>query len=58
VVSVLVVKDIVTPYNNGSIDTYVRVYILPDKTTNMQTRVSTEGVKELVVRFGAILALK
>ena len=57
VVSVLEAKDLVAPDSNGSIDTYVRVYLLPDKTTNMQTRVSTEVVKELAVRFGAIMAL-
>ena len=45
------------PDSNGSIDTYVRVYLLPDKTTNMQTRVSTEVVKELTVRYGAVMAL-
>lgn len=56
-VSVLEAKDLVTPDSNGSIDTYVRVYLLPDKTTNMQTRVSTEVVKELAVKFGAVMAL-
>jgi hypothetical protein len=51
VVSVLEAKDLVALDINGSIDTYVRVYLLPDKTTNMQTRVSTEVVKELAVRL-------
>jgi len=57
VVSVLEAKDLVVPDSNGSIDTYVRVYLLPDKTTNMQTRVSTEMVNKLAVRFGAVMAL-
>jgi hypothetical protein len=57
VVSVLEAKDLVAPDSNGSIDTYVKVYLLPDKTTNMQTRVSTEVVKKLVVSFGAVMAL-
>jgi hypothetical protein len=52
VVSVLEAKDLVAPDSNSSIDTYVRVYLLPDKTTNMQTRVSTEVVKELAMRLG------
>jgi hypothetical protein len=52
VVSVLEAKDLVASDNNGSIDTYVRVYLLPDKTTNMQTRVSTEAVK-----LGAVIAV-
>jgi C2 domain. len=39
VVNVLEGKDLVGSDNNPSIDTYVRVYLLPDKTTNMQTRV-------------------
>ncbi|XP_066995510.2 synaptotagmin-12 [Anabrus simplex] len=39
VVSVLEAKDLVGPDKNPFIDTYVRVYLLPDKTTNMQTRV-------------------
>ncbi|XP_033608197.1 synaptotagmin-12 isoform X3 [Cryptotermes secundus] len=39
VVSVLEAKDLVGPDSNAIIDTYVRVYLLPDKTTNMQTRV-------------------
>ncbi|KAJ9584229.1 hypothetical protein L9F63_021434 [Diploptera punctata] len=39
VVNVLEGKDLVGPDNNPSIDTYVRVYLLPDKTTNMQTRI-------------------
>ena len=56
-VSVLEAKDLVVPDSNGSIDTYVRVYLLPDKTTNMQTRVSTEMVNKLAVRFGAVMAL-
>ncbi|XP_063231914.1 synaptotagmin-12 [Bacillus rossius redtenbacheri] len=37
-VSVLEAKDLVGP-DNSSVDTYVRVYLLPDKTTSMQTRV-------------------
>ena len=56
-VSVLEAKDLVAPDSNGSIDTYVRVYLLPDKTTNMQTRVSAEVVKELAVMFCAVMAL-
>jgi hypothetical protein len=40
VVSVLEAKDLVGPDSSATIDTYVRVYLLPDKTTNMQTRVS------------------
>ena len=56
-VSVLEAKDLVAPDNNGSIDTYVRVYMLPDKTTDMQTRVSTEVVKKLAVRLGALMAV-
>ncbi|XP_069677708.1 synaptotagmin-12-like isoform X2 [Periplaneta americana] len=40
VVSVLEAKDLVGGTDNSSsLDTYVRVYLLPDKTTNMQTRV-------------------
>ncbi|XP_021942175.1 rabphilin-3A-like, partial [Zootermopsis nevadensis] len=38
VVSVLEAKDLVGPDGNTYIDTYVRVYLLPDKTSNMQTR--------------------
>ena len=56
-VSVLEAKDLVAPDSSGSIDTYVRVYLLPDKTTNMQTRVSTEVAKEIAVRFGAVMPL-
>jgi hypothetical protein len=37
---VLEAKDLVGPDSSATIDTYVRVYLLPDKTTNMQTRVS------------------
>jgi hypothetical protein len=40
VVSVVEAKDLVGPDSSGIVDTYVRVYLLPDKTTNMQTRVS------------------
>ncbi|GFG33661.1 hypothetical protein Cfor_11711 [Coptotermes formosanus] len=46
VVSVLEAKDLVASDNNGSIDTYVRVYLLPDKTTNMQTRTNCPSYKE------------
>ncbi|PSN36730.1 hypothetical protein C0J52_18421 [Blattella germanica] len=38
VVNVVEAKDLVGPDNNTNIDTYVRVYLLPDKSTNMQTR--------------------
>jgi hypothetical protein len=54
VVSVLEAKDLVAPDNNGSIDTYVRVYLLPDKTTNMQTRVSTAVATRFAVRLEAV----
>lgn len=43
-VNVLEAKDLtssdVNHPLNVPLDTYVRVYLLPDKTTNMQTRVS------------------
>lgn len=41
-VSILEAKDLVGPDDDNQtlLDTYVRVYLLPDKTTNLQTRVS------------------
>ncbi|XP_076370372.1 synaptotagmin-12-like isoform X2 [Tachypleus tridentatus] len=32
-------RDLVGPEPNTTVDSYVRVFLLPDKTTNMQTRV-------------------
>lgn len=44
-VNVLEAKDLTSSDVNHPqhvpLDTYVRVYLLPDKTTNMQTRVGT-----------------
>lgn len=40
-VNVMEAKELVGPDPNSlAFDTYVRVYLLPDKTHNMQTRVS------------------
>ena len=38
-VNVMEGKELVGPTPNVPFDSYVRVYLMPDKTTNMQTRV-------------------
>lgn len=37
-VSVLEAKDLIGPNKEEPMDTFIRVYLLPDKSTNMQTR--------------------
>ncbi|GLV35761.1 Synaptotagmin 12 [Carabus blaptoides fortunei] len=37
-VSVLEAKDLIGPNKEEPMDTYIRVYLLPDKSTNLQTR--------------------
>jgi hypothetical protein len=56
-VSVLEAKDLVDPDSNGSIGMYVTVYLLQDKTTNMQASVSIEVEKKFAVMFCAVMAL-
>lgn len=36
--SVLEAKDLIGPNKEEPMDTYIRVYLLPDKSTNLQTR--------------------
>lgn len=33
-------RDLVGPIPNSIVDSYVKVFLLPDRSTNMQTRVS------------------
>lgn len=33
-------RDLIGPDPHVAVDSYVRVFLLPDKSTNMQTRVS------------------
>lgn len=61
-VNVLEAKDLtssdVNHPLNVPLDTYVRVYLLPDKTTNMQTRVSnTHDARLFLFLFKACLTL-
>lgn len=45
VVSVLEGKDLTGPDPAQQIDTYVRVYLLPDKSSSLQTRVRTHKIR-------------
>uniref|UniRef100_T1JME2 C2 domain-containing protein n=1 Tax=Strigamia maritima TaxID=126957 RepID=T1JME2_STRMM len=44
IVSVLQARELGTTETSSLVDSYIRVYLLPDKTTNMQTRVQKNTV--------------
>lgn len=54
-VSVLEAKDLVGPDPNSTalFDTYVRVYLLPDKSTNLQTRVRDHVLYGYILGWGS-----